>query len=868
MTIRHALLRPGIRRRLFVFALSLSLPLGVVAVVRAVERQRSEQERLAERSQRTATRATQLLDDDVNRARTLLAGASRVLDPDAPVARNSALVREIFGDASVGFTNIWVADTFGVLQGQLVPADSFHRPTRLRNLAFFDDVMRTRGFVIGQPIRSLRKGDSSWVIPFAAPVMDVKTGLPRGVVGAGMRMDRMAAMRLARDLPPNSVMTVLRQDGRVFLRSVDMEGWHRRTFAGTTAFRDDPRRPASLQPVRSLDGTERLVALDTMSTLPATVYVGIPENESLLLVRRQFVFDMLVGLLATLVTIFVALLLAQRITDPLLQLNEVATALTHGARDRRAAVQTDDEIGALAIAMNGLADAVQDREAALEASETRYRQLFDTSPLPTLTWRLEDGCIAQANDAARAFYGASQLDAPGVRISDLIQPDERERFARLPVPPTLSSISAGTWSQRDATGATRLVELYIGTLEQTRGALAVGVVLDVTERHSAAAELERSRDQLRQAQKLEALGAFAGGIAHDFNNYLSAIATNAEMLHDDLPEGSALRTEATEILGAAQRASTLTRQILVFSRRQVVHEERIDMNVALQELRHLLTRLVGDRVTVHLACSDDTPMVMFDRGRLEQVLMNLAANARDAMPNGGTLDIVTTRTSTGDACLCVRDTGEGMPAEVVSRIFEPFFTTKTRDKGTGLGLAMVYSIVIGARGTIRVNSTPNVGTEIVITLPGVGPLPEREHTPVAAPSRQRGGEHVLIVEDDAAVRAATASLLARAGYRITVAESAEHALQLLPTLPDVPALLLSDVIMPGASGPELAAQVRQRWPDVRVVFMSGYADDDVLMQGLATHTLHLVAKPFSADEMLNALRRALDEAPDTNAALA
>lgn len=856
----RSLLRPGVRRQLALLAVALTMPLAVLAIFRAFERAQRERLDLSEQGKQAALRATQLLDDDVTRARLLLAGASRVLDPREPTARNDSLIAALFGEVASGFSNIWLADVQGRVRGTLIPVDRFSRMPSLATAAYFWDVVRSGQFTISQPVRSIVDSSANWVVPFMQPVREAGTGAVLGYVGAGLRIDRMAAVRYMQSLPPNSVLTVLRADGRVFLRSQDLEHWIERSFAESTAFQQDPKLPASLWELRSLDGTNRIVAQEPMRTLDAVAYVGVPVTASLALVQRQLRVDLLLGLLLISAMAAVALFFASRIAGPIEEVTTVATALAQGDSTRRATVHGDTEVAELGRAMNAMADAVTDRERALARSETRYRQLFATSPLPTVIWQLQSGRLEQINDAAHAFFG-DRVDVEGrTRILDLFLDTERDRFASLPLPLGSSTLRAGAWQVPDARGDVRTMELVIGRLERQDQTLAMGVLLDVTDRLRAEVALDQSRAALQQAQQLEALGAFAGGIAHDFNNYLSAIATNAELLRDAAALDDGERREASEILAAAQRASHLTRQILVFSRRQVVQEEPLDINAELRELEHLVARLVGDAVTVEIDGAADLPAVMFSPERFEQVILNLAANARDAMPKGGRLTFTTRRRGEDQVTLDVSDSGQGIAADVLPRIFEPFFTTKSRDRGTGLGLAMVYSIVTGSRGDIRVNSAPGAGTTFHLTFPAATQAATRESRATQPAASMRGREHILVVEDDPAVRSATVALLARAGYQVSSASGAAEAEAALAAMGAPPQLLLSDVVMPEVSGPELVARVEQRYPHMRVVFMSGFADDDAVMRGVAARELALVAKPFSASELLGTIRRILDAA--------
>lgn len=839
-------------------SLALTIPMAMFAAVRAVERSERERAILADRSVRSASRAAQLIDDDISRARLLIAGASRLIDPRAPTAVNDSLLRSIFGDVSAGFSNIWVTDTLGRTRGSLIPVPDT-AASAIAQRPYVREALASRSFVIGQPVESRIDPRQAWVIPFVQPVIDTRDGRMLGLVGAGLKVDRLSAILFVRDLPPNSVLTVLRGDGRVFLRSRDLASWIGRNFYDSTMARGQHKIVGGMNQVESLDGTVRLVAQDTLTQLDATVYVGIPVSESLSLVQQQLSRDVGLAIVLTLLMAATALFVANRITTPLEEVADVATALAHGARDRRAKISGNDEVAAVGRAMNAMADAVRDREQELEESEARYRQLFETSPLPTLTWRLNDGRIDRVNDAARAFYGQSQLAREDLRILDLIAEEDRERFSSIPLPPSGETIHAGTWTQRGADSTERIVEWYVGRLERTQQTFAVGVLLDVTERRRAERALELSREQLRQAQQLESLGAFAGGIAHDFNNYLSAIATNAELLGDELPEGSPLREEANEILHSAQRASHLTRQILVFSRRQIVQEHALDVAREVKAMQHLLGKLVSDRVQLTIDCREPLARIRLSRERLEQVLMNLCANARDAMPEGGRLAIVVEMISSERLGITVSDTGSGIPAELRTRIFEPFFTTKPRERGTGLGLSMVHSIITSARGSIDVSDNAAGGTTFSIELPALTDA-SAEGTLQIDHARQslRGREHVLVVEDDASVRSATASLLARAGYQVSTAASASEAMAHLAAADRCPDIMLTDVVMPNESGPDLVKRARARYPSLRVVYMSGYADNDDVMRGLAENAIELVAKPFSAGELLSAIRRVLD----------
>ncbi|MCU0626331.1 MAG: response regulator [Gemmatimonadaceae bacterium] len=385
-----------------------------------------------------------------------------------------------------------------------------------------------------------------------------------------------------------------------------------------------------------------------------------------------------------------------------------------------------------------------------------------------------------------------------------------------------------------------------------------------------------SQDQLRQSQKMEALGSFAGGIAHDFNNYLAAIGGYAELAASDLEEGTRARADVDEVLHATRRASDLTRQILSFSRRQVVQPEVLDPADVLHDVARLLGPILGETIETALVLEHGDARILVDRGQLEQLLVNLATNARDAMPDGGRF-VLASRTTTLDAAqgarralgsgewvvLTVRDTGQGIPPAVRARLFEPFFTTKPRGRGTGLGLALAWSTMQQAGGTIAVDSAPGQGSTFDLWFPRA--VAEITGTAASAPmigaaTVPAGDERVLVVEDDASVRAMTSALLRRAGYKVRTAEDAAMALAMLEVPGAQYDLLVSDVVMPGMHGATLARRVQALHPGFPVLLMSGYADDEQLVAAVRAPGVAFLAKPFTGDALLSSVRTLLDGA--------
>ncbi len=386
----------------------------------------------------------------------------------------------------------------------------------------------------------------------------------------------------------------------------------------------------------------------------------------------------------------------------------------------------------------------------------------------------------------------------------------------------------------------------------------------------ADAGVRRERVQLQrdlaQAQKLEAIGRLAGGVAHDFNNVLTAILGSAELLMLDAPRGATAREEIGIIRDAAVRAQELIRQLLAFSARQVLQPAVIDLNGLIKNLGRMLRRLIGEDLVLVTELARDLGAVRVDPGQVEQVLVNLAVNARDAMPDGGRLTIRTENVVVADSgelpdgryvLIEMADTGTGMDEATVTRVFEPFFTTKERGKGTGLGLATVYGIVRQSGGQIGLSSTPGAGTTFRIHLPRVdAPVEPANAAPtVAAPAT--GTETILVAEDEQIVRVLIRKVLEQAGYTVLLGGGGPEALQLSERHTGTIHLLVTDVVMPGMNGPELARRVLDRRPDTKVLFLSGYADAAVERHGVLAPGTAFMQKPFSPSALASRVREVL-----------
>jgi PAS domain S-box-containing protein len=514
---------------------------------------------------------------------------------------------------------------------------------------------------------------------------------------------------------------------------------------------------------------------------------------------------------------------------------------------------------------------------ALRDAQSRFDRLAESGIIGILTVDL-NGSLLDANDAYLRMVGYTrdELRAGAIRWPDLTPPSQRPLIDRA-VAQSLASGFAVPWEMELARKDGKRVPVLVGgaTLDSSR-TIAFAIDLSArkeaeTGRRRAEEALSASEAQLRQSQKMEAVGRLAGGVAHDFNNVLSVILCYAEVILSGLAETDPLRDDIEEIRKAGSRAAALTRQLLLFSRQQVAEAKVLDLHELLTGLERMLTRILGEDVDLALVAPKAPGRVKADPSHVEQVIMNLVVNARDAMPTGGKLTIETANVTLADdyaeshvpakageyVMLAVTDTGVGIDKDTQLRIFEPFFTTKEKGKGTGLGLSTVFGIVQQSGGHVWVYSELGVGTTFKVYLPRVG----QEVAPLvtaATPTTLRGSETVLLVEDEEQVRTVVRSVLERNGYRVIVAANAGEALLTCETRGEPIDLLLTDVVMPIMSGPELARRLTAVRRGMKVLCMSGYTDDSIVRHGVLDDGVAFVQKPFTPVSLLRKVRDVLD----------
>jgi PAS domain S-box-containing protein len=859
-TNEHATARrgPSIQLRLLALVMAAALPALLFSVFQAGTASRVERGNAEQRALQLARRISTRVDDHVNTVDALLVALSRSVRPErAAQARNDALLVSVSRDLGVRFLNFTVADSNGHVVGLSKAGGSGSRDLTVSDRKYFREALRSGGLGIGEPM--IGKMSHSYAIALGRAILG-PTGKPIGVVAASTLLEQLRAVLIPSDLPERAVVTLLDSTGQVLARTSEGEEWvgHEVGRIATDLQRVGGREGVS--EVVGQDGVARLTGHASAARVPWTVYVGIPSQVALARVRAQerqarwlFVGSLTVSLL-------LAWLIARGIVGPVRMLTADADAFASGDLAHRTTVQADGELGTLATTFNRMADALQRRGAQLSDSEIRYRILFETMPLPMWVYDSTSLRFLAVNRAALERYGYSLAEFLGMTVLEIRPEEDRPSLVGTVGLGRPLSARGDLWRHRTKSG--ELLEVEISSNKLLYGDVEARLVVasDVTVRRRTESALLASQEQLRQSQKMEAIGSLAGGIAHDFNNLLTAILGYCDLALEEMDARSTPRGDVEEIRRAAQRAAELTHQLLAFSRRQVLKTRVFSLDSAVGPSEKILRRLISENIALELSLAPDTPLVRADPTQLEQVVLNLAVNARDAMPRGGRLRVTTGGTVLREpltavgttlppgpySTLEVSDTGTGISPEVLERLFEPFFTTKERGQGTGLGLATVYGIVQQSGGAITVSTELGVGTTFTLHFPVAAPGDEPvEAVPGPPDVSARGEGTILLAEDDDAVRAIAREALERAGYLVLAAPDGPGALALADAFAGSIDLLLTDVIMPGMNGLELAEALAERRPGLCVLYASGYTDNVLLDHGVLAPGVSLLDKPFT-----------------------
>jgi two-component system, cell cycle sensor histidine kinase and response regulator CckA len=507
-----------------------------------------------------------------------------------------------------------------------------------------------------------------------------------------------------------------------------------------------------------------------------------------------------------------------------------------------------------------------------DGAENTVRMLIETLPMGLIITD-EKGWITGLNESSLQMFGYSRQELLGQTIEILLPERFRNSHARqrggyAKAPHTRPMGVGMELSARRKDGTEFPVEVSLGPLATKDGMLVSSTIVDITER-------KKIEQQLRLAERMEAIGQFAGGIAHDFNNLLAVIMGSADIVLDALPPGHSLATKVEMIRNAGSSAADFVRQLLAFSRQQMVQPLVLDVKKIVERTQAMLQRLISEDIEFRVFVEDSVGSIKADPGQIEQVLLNLAVNARDAMPKGGRLTIQARNVELDETdkekhdpvvpgryvLLAVEDTGCGMDLKTQARIFDPFFTTKELGKGTGLGLATVYGIVKQTGGYIWVYSEVSQGTVFRVYLPRTDQAVQPAEREKPEMRELRGSETILLAEDSESLREMAREYLESIGYTVLAAVSGERALQWAKEFAGPIHLLLTDVVMPEMSGPELANQLASLRPGVKIIFTSGYTDDAIARQGILDPTVAFIQKPYRPKALARKIRQVLDGGP-------
>lgn len=719
---------------------------------------------------------------------------------------------------------------------------------------------------------------------FVGPITDPATGkmvelafaaVPgHGFVAAAVELGPLGtSLSTNFNHPAGLEFLVTTADGSTALgRSVRPARWVAAPL-GDTAFARSTNR--SERP--DVDGTVRYYDQATAQPIGWRVYAGVDRAGALGAAYQHVRWELLIILVGLAIICAGAFLIYRRITTPILRLGRAVRSATDHQAPAEVSISGPSEVVELAETFNGLIAAVdrelgerQRAEEALRVSEQSYRLLFEGNPRPMWLYDPATLSILEVNSAAVDHYGYSREAFRGMMTADLEPPPEPDGG---PPPPGDGRASRS--------GPTRHVRKdgSVIDVEVAQGAVAFGgkdaqlvMAEDVTDKRLL-------EGRLRQAERMESLGQLAGGIAHDFNNIMTAVSGFADFVGEEVREAERgdpkrwgeVHRDVVQIQAAAERASGLTRQLLAFARREVAQPIPLDLNEVVAEVEPLLRRTLGEHVELMTDLMPSLAPVMADRGQMGQVLVNLAVNARDAMPAGGILridtnDVLVDQTYVASSPrlkpgpyvqLRVSDTGLGMSREVMDRAFEPFFTTKAPGEGTGLGLATVFGIVTQAGGDILIYSEPGMGTSFRALFPATSQTTALADATVER-HRKVGGETILVVEDEEAIREVATRILTRSGYSVIAAASGREAMSVIERHQGAIDLLLTDMFMPQMQGSELAGQVSTLRPGIRVLFMSGYTQLHLDEGAEPEQAGWSMEKPFTAPTLLARVRQVLD----------
>jgi PAS domain S-box-containing protein len=771
------------------------------------------------------------------------------------------------------YTNIFIADLRGDVWASGFATGSFNVADR----RYFQSTVASGQLSFGEFVVSRANRKSSFNL--AHPLRD-DGGAMVGVIAIGFDLTYTRRLLGPAQLRPGANYHLLDHRGVILARGLEHEAYFGKALDPPTfaAIRDGSDLGVIDGPAGP--GPPEIVAYRKLRLVPGqepAIYVqaSVPLDQVLGEANRALRRNVLAFAAILAVAFGLALVLGKiSIVDRLALLERAATRLAEGDREGPvSALVKGGELGRLAGIFDGMAEKVSARERALRESESNYREILDATSDAIFLHDAGSGDILLVNRSAERLYGYPHGEIPSLRVGELsagtegYTADDARRWMERAVTHGPQSFP---WLARRKDGEQFWAEVVL-TASTIGGANRVlAVVRDVSERRRAEEERQKLQAQLLQSQKMEAVGRLAGGVAHDFNNLLTVINGTSELLLGDPGLAPALRDDVQTIRQAGQSAATLTQQLLAFSRKQVLQPVALDLNVLVGRIERMLRRVIGEDVDLVTHLGTELWSVRADPGQMEQVILNLAVNSRDAMPGGGKLTIETGNVVLDEdyasrhaevrpgnhVLLAVSDSGVGMDPETLSKVFEPFFSTKGQ-LGTGLGLSTVYGIVRQSGGHVLAYSEPGHGTTFKVYFPAQAGGESADPVRPAVTLAQSRGRTVLVVEDSEGVRNLVVRVLSRRGHEVLQARDAAEALALAARSAGPIHLLVSDVVMPGMTGRQLADRFLEVRPGTAVLFMSGYTENAIVHQGVLDPGVDFLAKPFTLDALVRKVEEIL-----------
>ncbi|HXG70017.1 MAG TPA: PAS domain S-box protein, partial [Gemmatimonadaceae bacterium] len=822
----------GLRSRLVTLVVAAIAPFLILIGLVARQHRFNERTNAEARALDHALAVSGHLDGRIGAIETVLLTLAHSVDPSSS-ARNDELLSGVTGEMPAGFAHFAVT----TLDGRSIGSSDTAAPGKLLSMV----------------VPPARSGERSLGFDVQGPAPLFGTSGPLALSIAhtdSMRGVRVVAFipieGLRRELSRNisdrdGIVTVVTDKGIVVFRSRDPSRWVATDAGGSDLVRSFQGRKAGTSAVTDLDGRKVFAGFVTSAHLPWLSIVATPQEVAFAKEKEDFWRAVGFGALALTLGVILALTQAAKLIVPLRRIVEDAAILGRGNLSHRSHVRRGTEISALAETFNTMAETLQKRDEALRKSEMRFRAIIENVD-DMVAIVDSDTKRRYASPAMTRYLGYSQEELIGTSSFDLIHPDELPTAHSLlrRVLKNPGQTHAGQFRYRHKNGTWRTLDVMVNNLMHLPGVEGIVINLrDVTARKLLESEL-------RQAQKMESVGQLAGGVAHDFNNLLTVINGRIEFLTGSPNLTADQESDIGEIKKAAERAAGLTKQLLAFSRKQLLQPRVVDPNKALEDVEPMLRRLIGEDIQIRIVRGADVGHITADPLQLQQIILNLALNARDAMPGGGLLTVGTRKatvlahavdlSSPAPAgqyvALEVTDTGSGMDLETQGRIFEPFFTTKGQGKGTGLGLSTVYGIVKQSGASIEVESLVDKGTTFRIYFQRTETAVSTDSAGESALSANLGTETILLVEDEESVRDLAQRILQSRGYTVLSAQHGGDALQMAAVPGQQIDLVLTDIVMPAMNGRELAEGLRATNPTLPVIFMSGYTDDEIVRRGL------------------------------------